>query len=93
MAKKKSSADPGPSVKDPELYESLRDDGASKEKAARIANAAAASSRSKVGRRGGESAAYEEWTVSELKDRAREVGIEGRSSMRKKDLIDALRNH
>ena len=31
---------PGPSVKDDEIYEELRDDGASKEKAARIANAA-----------------------------------------------------
>ena len=29
------------SLKDPELYEELRDDGASKEKAARISNAAA----------------------------------------------------
>ncbi|HVM51610.1 MAG TPA: hypothetical protein VM262_00305, partial [Acidimicrobiales bacterium] len=32
---------PGPSVKDPEQYEALRDDGMSKEKAARIANASA----------------------------------------------------
>ena len=85
--------DPGPSVKDPELYESLRDDGASKEKAARIANAAANSSRSEVGRRGGESEAYEEWTVDELKKRAAEVGIDGRSSMRKAELIETLRNH
>lgn len=92
MAKKKT-ADPGPSVKDPELYESLRDDGASKEKAARIANAAAATSRSQVGRHGGEAAAYEEWTVAELQDRAREIGIDGRSSMRKKELIEALRDH
>lgn len=92
MAKTKK-ADPGPSVKDPELYESLRDDGASKEKAARIANAAANSSRSEVGRRGGESEAYEEWTVDELKKRAAEVGIDGRSSMRKGELIEALRNH
>ena len=46
--------DPGPSVKDPEMYEALRDEGASKEKAARIANAAAATSRSAVGRKGGE---------------------------------------
>ena len=30
---------PGPSVKDDEFYESLREDGNSKEKAARIANA------------------------------------------------------
>ena len=45
--------DPGPSVKDKEMYEALRDDGASKEKAARIANAAAGSSRSSVGRPSG----------------------------------------
>ena len=84
---------PGPSVKDPELYEELRDDGASKEKAARIANAAAATSRSSVGRKGGDSPAYEDWTKDELMDRARELGIEGRSSMAKGELIDALRNH
>ena len=44
-------SDPGPSVKDKKMYESLRDDGASKEKAARIANAAAKTSRSEVGRK------------------------------------------
>ena len=33
--------DHGPSVKDDRLYEDLREDGASKEKAARIANAKA----------------------------------------------------
>ena len=33
---------PGPSVKDDKTYEALRRDGASKEKAARIANAGAA---------------------------------------------------
>lgn len=84
---------PGPSVKDDELYEELRDDGASKEKAARIANAAANSSRSEVGRRGGESGSYDDWSVEELHDRARELEIEGRSSMDKAKLIDALRNH
>ena len=51
MAEKKK--EPGPSVKDAEVYEALRDDGASKEKAARIANASAAQGRSKVGSRGG----------------------------------------
>ncbi|MFE4465159.1 Rho termination factor N-terminal domain-containing protein [Oerskovia sp. NPDC056781] len=85
--------DPGPSVKDKELYESLRDEGNSKEKSARIANAAAASSRSEVGAKGGSSPAYEEWSVAELRQRAREVGIEGRSTMRKGELISALRNH
>ncbi|MCA0253853.1 MAG: Rho termination factor N-terminal domain-containing protein [Actinobacteria bacterium] len=85
--------DPGPSVKDKELYEALRDDGASKEKAARIANAAAASSPSSVGRKGGNAEDYDERTKAELTKRARELGIEGRSSMSKAQLIDALRNH
>ena len=84
---------PGPSVKDPELYEELRDDGASKEKAARIANAAAARGRSAVGRKGGKGGDYEDRTVDELRKKARDVGIEGRSSMNKEQLINALRNH
>ncbi|MGC3956079.1 MAG: Rho termination factor N-terminal domain-containing protein [Propionicimonas sp.] len=85
--------DPGPSVKDKELYEALRDDGASKEKAARIANAAAASSRESVGRRGGTAKDYDERTKAELLKRAAELGIRGRSRMSKAELIDALRNH
>ena len=48
---------PGPSVKDDETYEALRDEGASKEKAARIANASANTSRSAVGRRAARPAA------------------------------------
>jgi hypothetical protein len=84
---------PGPSVKDPELYEALRDDGASKEKAARIANAAANTSRSAVGRKGGRSGDYDDWTKADLMTRAREIGIRGRSSMTKSQLVDALRDH
>ena len=90
MPAKKS---PGPSVKDPELYEALRDDGASKEKAARIANAAANTSRSAVGRKGGHSERYEDWTKDDLARRAREIGIRGRSRMTKAQLVDALRDH
>ena len=92
MATKKT-ADPGPSVKDPELYESLRDDGASKEKAARIANAANNTSRKSVGKKGGKAGSYDDWTVKDLRKRAGELGIEGRSKMSKGDLVDALRNH
>lgn len=84
---------PGPSVKDPELYEALRDDGASKEKAARIANAAARSSRSEVGRKGATAENLPDRTVGELRERAKELGIKGGSRMRKDELIDALRNH
>lgn len=85
--------DPGPSVKDKELYEKLRDEGSSKEKSARIANAAANTSRRSVGRKGGKSGDYDDWTVEKLRKRAAEIGIEGRSTMRKGDLIKALRSH
>ena len=84
---------PGPSVKDPKLYEALREDGASKEKAARIANAAANTSRSAVGRKGGRSGDYDDWTKVDLQRRAREIGIAGRSRMSKAELVQALRNH
>ncbi len=80
--------DPGPSVKDKEQYEALRDEGMSKEKAARIAN----TDREKAGKRGGKHPPYEEWTVEELRDRASEIGIEGRSKMDKDELIEALRS-
>lgn len=85
--------EPGPSVKDPEMYEALREDGASKEKAARISNAAARTSRSEVGRKGAESKDYDERTKAELLQRAKEIGIAGRSRMTKAELIDALRTH
>jgi hypothetical protein len=81
--------DPGPSVKDKKQYEALRDQGASKEKAARIAN----SDRQQTGKKGGESGSYEDWSKDDLEKRAKEIGIEGRSNMNKGELIDALRNH
>ncbi len=76
------------SVKDDEQYERLREEGMSKEKAARIAN----TERSTAGKRGGTSPTYEEWSVDELHQRAREIGIEGRSKMDKQELIDQLRD-
>jgi hypothetical protein len=84
-----ATKDHGNQIKDDEQYESLREEGMSKEKAARIAN----TDRTTAGKRGGTSEAYEEWNVDDLRERAREIGIEGRSQMNKDDLIDALRNH
>ncbi|KQZ85709.1 Rho termination factor [Microbacterium sp. Root166] len=81
------------SLKDPELYEELRDDGASKEKAARISNAAARDGRKKVGERGGESGSYDDWTVPDLRKRAKELGMTGYSGKKKSELIGMLRNH
>jgi hypothetical protein len=81
--------DHGPNIKDDEQYEKLREEGASKEKAARIAN----TDRSAAGKRGGKTSEYEELTKGELQERARDIGIEGRSEMDKDELIDALRNH
>jgi hypothetical protein len=82
--------DHGPSVKDDEQYEALRRQGESKEKAARIANAG---SRSQTGKKGGQSPSYEDWSVDDLRERAAEIGIEGRAEMNKDELIEALRNH
>lgn len=81
------------SLKKPEMYEDLRDEGASKEKAARISNAAARDGKSKVGKRGGESPSYDDWTVSELKKRAKELGLKNYSDKKKNELIKALRDH
>lgn len=84
---------PDPHIKDEELYEKLREEGNSKEKSARIANAAARDGRDEVGERGGEAADYEDRTVDELRARAKELGLEGYSDLRKAELIERLRNH
>lgn len=81
-----------PTLKDPTLYEDLRDEGASKQKAARISNAAAKIGRSAMGRKGGKAGSYDDWTVSQLKSKAKEIGLKGYSAKRKQELIEALRN-
>lgn len=80
-------------LKDEAMYESLRKEGASKEKAARISNAAARDGRSKVGRRGGRAENYADRTVPELRSRAKELGLTGYSRLTKPQLIDMLRDH
>lgn len=78
---------PTPQIKDEEQYEALRDEGMSKEKAARIAN----TGRTTAGKRGGSSPKYEDWSKDDLYDKAKQVGIDGRSKMSKDELIKALR--
>ncbi len=82
----------GASVKDDDTYEALRDDGASKEKAARIANAQANDSQ-KPSVKGGKASPYDEWTKDDLYQRAQDLDLDGRSLMSKDELITALRNN
>ncbi len=79
--------DHGPQIKDDKLYEDLREQGESKEKAARIANAKAAGTLDQ------RSTNLQDRTVEDLMDEAREIGIDGRSKMKKDELIAAIRQH
>ena len=74
-------------VKNEDRYEALRREGASKEKAARIANTPNA------GKKGGRAGRYEKRTKKDLYQQAQSVGIKGRSKMTKAELIHALRNN
>ena len=49
--------------------------------------------RSAVGRKGGEAGDYEDWTVKDLRARAKELGLSGYSGKKKAELISMLRNH
>jgi hypothetical protein len=46
-----------------------------------------------VGRKGGKSGDYDDWTVDKLKSRAKELGIKGYSGKKKSEIISMLRNH
>jgi len=83
----------GSNLKDREMYEELRKDGASKEKAARISNAAASQGRKKIGSKGTHTKDYDDRTVPELRKRAKELGITGYSGKKKSELISMIRNH
>lgn len=78
---------PGPTIKDKDQYEALREKGYSKEKSARIANSKGAESR------GGKAGGYENQTKKQIYEEAKKVGIEGRAKMTKKELIHALRSN
>ncbi|GAA0663791.1 hypothetical protein FHT00_001183 [Sphingomonas insulae] len=79
--------DHGAQIKDDALYEELRKQGDSKEKAARIANARANGS---LDHRGD---ALDDRTKADLLKEARELGIAGRSKMDKAELVKTIRGH
>ncbi len=81
------ATDYGAQIKDDRLYEELRKQGNSKEKAARIANAKANGSLDHRGTK------LEDRTKADLMKEAREIGIEGRSTMDKAALAKAIRDH
>jgi hypothetical protein len=81
-----------PQLKDPEMYDALVKEGNSKQKAARISNAAAKKGRSSIGRKGGKSGDYDDWTVADLRAKAKEIGLTGYSKLTKAKLIAALRD-
>lgn len=85
-------SDHGNSIKDDETYEALREKGASKQKAAAIANAQANDDMS-PSQKGGKAPPYEDWTKDDLYERAQELDIDGRSDMTKDELISALRSN
>lgn len=82
----KTKAMPDKRIKNEEQYQALRDKGYSKRKSARIANTPDS------GKKGGSASPYEDWSRDSLYEKAKKVGIKGRSSMNKEGLIKALRN-
>ncbi|WP_425049928.1 DUF7218 family protein [Psychromarinibacter sp. S121] len=79
-----------PSIKDEKLYDDLREDGMSKQKAARIANAKA-NDDMHPSEKGGKQPPYEKWSKDDLYSRAQELDVENRSQMTKDELIEELR--
>jgi hypothetical protein len=88
MAQTKAST----SVKNKALYKRLRNLGVSVKESTRVANANKSRPPGKKdSQRGGAATSYANWKVPQLRRRAKKVGIKGRSTMNKKQLIKALR--
>ena len=83
---------PNSSIKNEKMYEELRQEGNSKQKSARISNAAAARGKSAVAKKGGKSGSYDDWPVADLRKRAKEIGLSGYSNLTKSTLISKIRN-
>ena len=91
MAQTKAQTKARTTVKDKALYKRLRNLGVSVKESTRVANISARTSRKKASQHGGAATSYADWKVPELQRRAKKVGIKGRSTMNKKQLIKALR--
>ncbi|HEY7010341.1 MAG TPA: hypothetical protein VH395_15435 [Jatrophihabitantaceae bacterium] len=91
MPKNKS----GSSATDTRLYAALRKEGIKKKKAKRITAAVKDAARPAATKRsrskGPKATPYEKWTRAELLQRAKTVGVKGRSRMTKAQLTRALR--
>ena len=87
LLRRAKMVDHGPQIKNDDQYDALLDKGMSKQKAARIAN----SNTHKTAVKGGKASQYEQRTKKQLYDKAKEIGISGRSKMSKQELINALR--
>jgi len=79
--------DHGAQIKDDAMYEALLRQGDAPGKAARIANAHAAGTLNR------NSVELEDRSVKDLRAEAGRIGIEGRSRMRKAELVKAIRGH
>ncbi|WP_028046958.1 Rho termination factor [Cellulomonas sp. URHE0023] len=83
---------PDPRMRDASVYEDLLGGSARQQKAARDAEAAVSTSRADASTTVGGSGPYEDWSVEELRHRAAELDIAGRSTMDKDELVAALRH-
>jgi hypothetical protein len=77
------------------IYEQLRDAGLSKKKSVRVAKIlgrpATKPATKKATKRAGAHPSYEKWKVADLRNKAKQAGVPGRSTMTKKQLVKALR--
>ena len=46
-----------------------------------------------MGEKGGSAGSYDDWTVAELRKRAKELGLSGYSGKKKSALVAMLRDH
>ncbi len=68
-------------IKDPQLHEELSDDDGK------------AKGRKLIARKNGHASRYDNWTVFDLKLRAKELGLQGYSDKSRAQLIDMVRHH